>query len=401
MMARVAMYYPWIYVKGGIERTILELATRSRHDWTVFTSHYRPEDTFPGYSDLRVKQIGSVSVRRNVRSVAGACGSLLAQSGRWDGYDALMVSCDGIGNLLALRARGLPLLCLCHTPLKISYDPHARARWLQLFRPSLPTRAGVWLFRQVDRLAWKRYQRVFCVSEEVQRRLLAAGVIPATRTQIVHPGVDLDSLAPTGAREPFFLLPGRVMWSKNIELGLQAFLNLKLRSEDERVRASRLVIAGMVDEKSRWYLDQLRALAGGRDDIEFVVSPSDDQLFSLYDRCTAVLLPPPNEDWGIVPLEGMAFGKPVIAVDQGGPVESIIHAETGFLYPADPAAWADAMFRLITEPDLYAAMSRAARLRAQRYSWQSFVDSIDEYLDELLAVSANRQSVALHDAHRV
>ncbi len=398
---RVATYYPWIYLKGGIERTILELTKRSRHDWTIFTSHYRPEDTFPGYADLDVKQIGSVSVRRNVLSVASACAKLLVQSGNWDGYDALMIHCDGVGNLLAMRAQGVPLLCLCHTPLKISYDPHARARWLRLFRPNLLTRGAVSLFTRVDRLAWKRYQRVFCVSQEVQRRLLTAGVVSPERTQIVHPGVDLDGLVPTGAREPFFLIPGRIMWSKNIELGLRAFFEFKSRSEDEAVRQSRLVVAGTVDEKSQSYLARLRRLAEEREDVEFIVCPQDDELFDLYDRCTAVLYPPPNEDWGIVPIEAMAFGKPVIAVERGGPAESIVHGETGFLCPDNPTAWADAMFRLVTEPYFYDGLSRAARLRAQQYSWQSFADGIDGYLDRLSPLAVDRQPVAIQNARRV
>lgn len=398
---RIATYYPWIYLKGGIERTILELANRSRHDWTVFTSHYRPEDTFPGYADLDVRQIGSVSVKRNALSVAAACARLLAQSTNWDGYDALMINCDGVGNLLALRARGLPLLCLCHTPLKISYDPHARERWLRLFRPNFLTRAGVSLFRQVDRLAWKRYKRVFCVSTEVQRRLRSAGVVTPQRTQVIHPGVDVDTLVPTGKREPFFLMPGRVMWSKNIELGLQAFFDFKSRSDDPAISESRLVIAGMVDDKSRWYFAHLKELAAGRGDVEFVACPSDEVLFDLYDRCTAVLFTPPNEDWGIVPLEAMAFGKPVIAIERGGPAESIAHEETGFLCSDDPSTWAESMVKLTTDPALYERQSRAARQRAQRYDWQSFVDEIDEYLDGLAAPMADEQPLAVQDAHRV
>lgn len=398
---RIAMYYPWIYLKGGIERTILELANRSRHDWTVFTSHYRPEDTFPGYAALDVRQIGAVSVKRNLFSVASACARLLVQSGRWDGYDALMISCDGIGNLLALRAHGLPVLCLCHTPLKISYDPHAKKRWLQLFNPSLATRAGVSIFRRIDRLAWKRHKRIFCVSREVERRLESAGVVSPGQTQVVHPGIDLDALVPTGRKEPFFLLPGRIAWPKNVELGLDAFADFKSRSDCPEVRESRLVVAGMVDDKSRPYLASLRDMSSDRGDVEFVLGPSDEQLFDLYDRSLAVLFTPPNEDWGIVPLEAMAFGKPVIAVNRGGPAESIVHRETGILCDDDPSSFADAMLELATKPDLYDSLSRAALKRAQRYSWQSFVEDIDKYLDELAAPAAQEQLLAVKDAHRV
>ncbi len=322
---RVAVYHPWIYLKGGIERTILELVTRSRHRWTIFTSCYLPEETFPEFQQLEVVEIAPVSVNRSLASVAMACARLLLAKWNWKGFDALMISCDGPGNLLALRSNGVPLLCLCHTPLKIAYDPYAKERWRRLAKPSLLTRAGVRLFTWIDRWAWKRYRRVFCVSGEVERRLRYAGLAEPGTTEVVHPGVDVERLAPSGRREPFFLLPGRIMWTKNVELGIRALMELKRSHRDvASVQPLRLVIAGMVDAKSRPYLAWLRELAVGRDDIEFVVCPPDADLFDLYDRCLAVLFTPPNEDWGIVPLEAMAFGKPVVSVNRGGPVESVL-----------------------------------------------------------------------------
>lgn len=397
---RAAMYYPWIYVKGGIERTILEIVKRSRHDWTVFTSHYRPEDTFPEFADIEVKQLGSVSVKRDVLSVARACAELLLRSSEWSGYDALMVSCDGIGNLVALRPGRTPVLCLCHTPLKISYDPYARERWMRLFQPSLLSRVGVGTFRLVDRLAWRRYRRVFCVSREVERRLEAAGVVRPGRTEVVHPGIDTVRMVPSGRKEPFFLIPGRIMWSKNIELGLRAFIEMKAGSKRPEVRMSRLVVAGMVDEKSQLYLRQLRDLVAGRNDVEFVLSPTDDELLDLYDRCYAVLFTPPNEDWGIVPLEAMAFGKPVVAVGRGGPAESIVDGETGYLRGDSPSSFAGAMSVLLGLPEVYERMSTAARQRALRYDWTSFVGRIDEYLGELVAEPVAKE-LSVRDAHRV
>ena len=44
---RLAVYHPWTYLRGGIERVLAELLTRSRHDWTLFTHHYEPAATFP------------------------------------------------------------------------------------------------------------------------------------------------------------------------------------------------------------------------------------------------------------------------------------------------------------------------------------------------------------------
>lgn len=383
---RAALYHPWIYLKGGIERTILELVTRSRHDWTIFTSKYLPEETFPQFRDLDITEFAPVSVNRNWAPVAMACAQLLLVGREWQRFEALLVSCDGIGNLVTLRADGVPLLCLCHTPLKVAYDPLTNQRWRRLHRPNLLTRAGVRLFTWIDRRTWKRYRRVFCVSQEVEGRLRNAGVVAPGQTEVVHPGVDVDRMAPSGRREPFFLLPGRIMWTKNVELGIDAFTELKRRRARANGRGPlRLVIAGMVDAKSRPYLENLRDLTSGHDDVEFVLNPRDDDLFDLYDRCLAVLFTPPNEDWGIVPLEAMAFGKPVVAVNRGGPAESVLHGQTGFLCPPTPDEFAAAMESLLADPDLYRRMSAAARERAFRYRWQSFVGKIDDYLDSLVS----------------
>jgi alpha-1,3/alpha-1,6-mannosyltransferase len=377
---RLALYHPWIYLRGGIERTLLELVRHSRHDWTLFTSRFEPGNTFPEFRSLDVQRLGDVPVRRNVTSVAKACFQVALSGRDWSGYDALMISNDGIANLLALRSTGAPLLGFCHTPLKVAYDYKTRARWLALRKPDATTRAGVALFAAIDRPLWRRYRRIFCNSREVETRLLDSGLARCSQTEVTHPGVDTEVLAPSGRREPFFLVPGRVMWTKNIELAIEAFLAFKLGSAN---RDFRLVIAGMVDEKSRPYFKRLRSIAMGCSDIEFVVSPSDEELFDLYDRSFAVLFTPPNEDWGIVPLEAMSFGKPVISVASGGPQESVLDGTTGFLRPPLADRFTTAMKRLIREPELYGRMSAAARERARLFSWEVFAERIDGYIDGL------------------
>lgn len=389
---KVAIYHPWIYLKGGIERTILELATRSRHDWTIFTGRYVPEDTFEGYRDLDVVQSAPVSVVRRVGPVARACFRLLTHREDWSGYDALVVSCDGISNLLTLRAQGPPMICICHTPLKVAYDEHTAARWRAMMKPGPGARLGVRLFMLADRFTWRRYARVFCVSDEVRRRIVSRGLIDPARTEVLHTGVDISRFSPTGRQEPYFLLPGRIMWTKNIELGINAFLRMKGADD---AGEPRLVVAGAVDEKSRGYFAQLRRLAADRRDIEFVVSPADSELLDLYDRCFAVLFTPPNEDWGLVPLEAMAFGKPVIAVDRGGPRESVAHGETGLRCPSDEGEFARAMRTLWEDPSLVAAMSRASIARARRYDWSHYVERLDSYIEELAGGAARESGAAI------
>jgi glycosyltransferase involved in cell wall biosynthesis len=391
---RVAAYHPWVYLKGGGERTLLELMRRSRHDWTLYTNHFEPESTFPGFRDLPVVELGRVSVRRTVAHVAGACLRVLAQPIPLDGAGALMISSEGLGNLVALRPRPLPVFCFCHTPLKVAYDPFTRHRYFTE-RPGAFTRWAIGLYTRVDRLGWRRYERVFCNSREVANRVLGARLVAPGRVEVNYPGVDLTQFDPDGPREPYFLLAGRIARTKTIELGIDAFLRLKRRHPS--AAGYRLVIAGMVDQKSWSYYRDMIARAAADPAISFVVDPTDATLFDLYRRCHAALFTALNEDWGLVPLEAMAAARPVIAVKRGGPLESIVDGETGLLCPAEPAAFAEAMAQLVARPERAAVMGVAARRHVARFSWEAFVGRMDDYVEAL--VLKTRAIRGEYDAH--
>lgn len=77
--------------------------------------------------------------------------------------------------------------------------------------------------------------------------------------------------------------------------------------------------------------------------VRFLPSFSDQQRSALLAACVALLYTPVNEHFGIVPLEAMAAGRPVVACDSGGPRESVLHGQTGFLCRPTPASFAAAM----------------------------------------------------------
>lgn len=376
---RPALYYPWVYLKGGAERVLVELMTRSRYEWTLYTNHFEPDSTFPELSRLDIIQLGEVSVRRSLQHVSGAVVRLLTQRLDLRRHDALFVVSEGLGNFVAARST-VPTSCICLTPLKVVYDSVTRARFYRgRVRPA--HRAAFALYELFDRPTWDTYVRVFTNSEEVRRRLLDARLVTPPRIEVAHHGVDTEVWSPRGAREQFFLVPGRIMWQKNIELVLDAWARFK---PTPVANDFELVIAGMVDVKSRPYLQSLIAQARGRRDVRFVVSPDDPELLRLYQRCWAVVFPPLNEDWGLVPLEAMACGKPVLATDRGGPRESVVDGETGFLRIDHPHAFSTALDTLVSMPpaelDL---MSAQARLRALDFPWSNFVNRIDDHVEEL------------------
>lgn len=379
---KVALYYPWVYLRSGVERMILELVRRSEHDWTIFTSHYNADQTFPGFRDLPVVELDGVSVGRGYSAVSHAALTILKQKIDLDGYDALVVSSEGLGDFVTFRNHSLPVICYCHTPLKVVHDSFVRKRYLdENRRMRIPFYLFSRLFCFFDKLAWKKYDYIFCNSNEVKRRILKAKLAPADKVEILSPGLDVKRMMPSWEYQKYFVVVGRVKWWKNLELAIESFIEFK-RAHPEFVDF-KLRIAGMVEIGSEIYLSKLKSLAGDSDDVVFTRNPDEEELMAAYRSSYCLLFPSLNEDWGMTPIEAMGFGKPVIAVNQGGPSESIIDGETGLLVKPHPRAFADAMARLAGDPELVRSMGEAGVSHVQKYDWSHFVERFDTYISSL------------------
>jgi glycosyltransferase involved in cell wall biosynthesis len=179
-------------------------------------------------------------------------------------------------------------------------------------------------------------------------------------------------------RRRTFLVAGRIMWQKQVELAIDALAIARGAGLD-----CDLVVAGAVDAKSKPYLAALRARAAGLP-VTFEPDPTDERLAELYRTSLALVFTPRNEDFGMVPLEAMASGLPVLAVDAGGPTESVLHARTGWLLANEPAAFADAMLDVASasEGEL-GPLRRASRSRAAEFGWDGFVARVDDVLEDV------------------
>lgn len=109
---RVALYHPWVYLKSGLERTLLEIHRRSRHQVTIYTSHYDRDGTYPELARAGVVELPRVSVRRSYGPVIAAAAQIARTRMDPDAFDALVISCDGLGDLLTLRNHDKPVMAL-------------------------------------------------------------------------------------------------------------------------------------------------------------------------------------------------------------------------------------------------------------------------------------------------
>ncbi len=184
------------------------------------------------------------------------------------------------------------------------------------------------------------------------------------RSVIVHPPVDTEFYQPTGAApEPFALVVSALVPYKRVDLAIDAC----------RLAGVPLVVVGQGPEQAR-----LEALAGPT--VRFTGPLPDEQVRDLYRRARVVMLPG-VEDFGLVPVEAQACGRPVVALAEGGATETVVDGVTGLLVPvATPEAFAHALERLPTlEVD-----SAAIRTHALQFSREVFLDRFERELDDLL-----------------
>jgi alpha-1,3/alpha-1,6-mannosyltransferase len=178
---------------------------------------------------------------------------------------------------------------------------------------------------------------------------------------------------------------------KNLPLALKAFKLLErivTRQEWDRLH---LVIAGGYDSRNRENLehhDELAVIAENlelKDKVTFLRSLSDEIKVKLLNRCRLLFYTPTNEHFGIVPLEAMYLSRPVIAVNSGGPTETIVHEQTGFLCESDPEDFANAAVRIIKDSKLGEKMGEMGRKRVeQRFSFEAFTEKLDKIVLSLV-----------------
>lgn len=356
----------------------MEIKRRSRHDWEIFTGFYDAESTYPELKQMGVRELKRVSVDRRYSAVIRAGMTIATTRIKNPEIDALVVSCDGLGSFINFANPDISSVCLCFTPLRAVYDPEYRTRRLSTNRSARVLQIMIEkVYRQLDKRAWHHYRHVFCISNEVKQRVLNGGLCEPSRIEITYPGIDGAQRSLSTQRDSFFFLPGRIMWTKNIELAIEAFHVFKARTNSD----FSLKIAGMIDAKSKAYYEELRKLAGDDPSIEFILDPTDTEMKHYYRRCYAVLFAAFNEDLGITPMEAGMFGKPVIAVNRGGPREIVVHEQTGLLVEPKVEAFCSAMSRLLVEPDEALRMGISNFDRSKLFTWERFVDSIDGYFD--------------------
>jgi glycosyltransferase involved in cell wall biosynthesis len=248
----------------------------------------------------------------------------------------------------------------------------------------------------VERAILARAHRILATCTDEVRELGLLGAAPS-RVSVVPCGVDLTRFWREGPVEPRtrrhrLLTVARLVPRKGVREVLAALAEL----DDVE-----LVVAGGPPPDALHRDPEARALSraardlGVADRVSLRGQVSRDELPALYRSADLVVCAPWYEPFGIVPLEAMGCGVPVVATAVGGLLDTVVDGVTGVLVPPRrPDALASAIRDLLADPDRRTAMGSASTRRARLYSWPRVAAATHRVYEDVVAEAALSEAAA-------
>ena len=283
---------------------------------------------------------------------------------------------SGVAALSLREAWGIPMVQMFHT---LGVMKNRIAQRVEEREPDIRMRIETELMHAADRLI------LATPAEQAQLQWLYR--VDTANATIIPPGVDLNVFYPRPREEAkaaiqapadsfLLLFVGRIEALKGIDTLLRAVAVLRTRGSCECGQLSLAIIGGDPDLPAERQTDEMRRVMALRDElglselVTFLGKQDQDALPDYYAAADCVIMPSHYESFGMVALEAMACGTPVIASEVGGLAFLVQDGTTGFTVPdQDPEALADRICLLVSDPEMRTRMSKQAHLHAQGYDW--------------------------------
>lgn len=197
---------------------------------------------------------------------------------------------------------------------------------------------------------------------------------------VCYQGVDVNFFKPA----PNFHKSGQLLSVGRIEPRKgHLFLLRTISKIPKDQRPPLIIVCDAVDQKLRVILEsESKALAV---DLKIIHRPPQEELRDLYRSSSLVLCASIYEPFGLVPIEAMACGAPVLAVKEGGFVETVLDGQTGFLLDRDERSWAQKIKECLTDPPRMERMGQEGRKSVlTRWTWDLFADRLEKITEEVL-----------------
>lgn len=357
--ARIAIFHDYFRAIGGGEKLILTLARHLKAD-VITTDVDRAQIAKLGFEDVRIISLGSLVKTSPFKMFHGMVKFYRCDFSRE--YDRFIFS-----GTLALYAahRHRPNVWYCHTPTRIYYDLREQviaARKNLVSRAAVATAIGILSY--IDKRAVAHVDRIAANSRNTAGRIKrflgrdSTVVYPPCDTSRFHYEEDGD----------YWLSVNRLYPEKRVEVQVNAF---------RRMPDRRLVIIGDYGkgDVAAKYAERIKGEKPSN--VIVIGNVAEEELIEYYSRCRGFITTAHDEDFGMTVVEAMASGKPVIAVDEGGYLESVIDGITGVFIKCSEDSLIAAVREISANPGEY----RDACLdQGRKFDVSIFLRKMDEML---------------------
>lgn len=346
---RVAIVHDVINQYGGAEKVLEELHALFP-DAAVLAPSYHADSLPPHFRQwgIRTSWLDRLPGANRFHRLVFPLYPFAMHSLSVEGYDLVISSSFNFAHNITTGPHTAHL-CYCHSPSRFLWDFEAYARRegfgalkRSMIVPFLPP------LRALDLAAAQGVDHWVATSDLVRRRI---SKIYRRRSAVLAPPIDVNEFHVSPRHDGYYLLLMRLVGWKRADIAIEACSRLGLK----------LVVAGSGRDEAR-----LRKIAGPS--VEFVGRVDGERKADLFSRCAAFILPA-IEDFGITPLEAMASGRPVIALGQGGVLDTVIPGVTGEFF-ADQNV--DALVDLLRRFDAEAYDPAVIRRHAEAFDRHVF-----------------------------
>lgn len=357
---KIALVHDYLVQYGGAER-VLECFAELFPEAPIYTLLYDERAMHGRFKDRRIYTsfLQKLPFSKEHHRLFPLLMPAAIESFDFSAYDVVLSDSSSYAKGIITKPHTLHI-CYMHTPMRYAWDDCQKytrdfhfPSFLKKMVPYAMNPIRLW-----DRVSADRMDKVIANSNFVARRIAKYYRRSAT---VIHPPVMLDRFRPQENRdEGYYLIVGRLIAYKRTDIAIAAFNRLGLK----------LKIVGRGPEMKR-----LKKSAGKN--IEFCGRLSDKELAAAYRGCRAVVFPQ-EEDFGIVAIEALASGKPLIAFDGGDIVEHVRDGETAVLFSEQTS---EDIERAVKKFEKMSLDGVACRKVAEKFGKEEFKRKIKEYVE--------------------
>jgi len=354
---KVALVHDYLKEYGGAER-VLEAFLEIWPKAPVYTLVYLPNFLGP-----HKKRFNHWEVRPIIPSWLPFLGKLISPLrlvapflfGHLDltEFDLVIVSATGAYNPNLVKTKKGTHFCYCHTPPRYLYGLPTAREWKKHWWIRIPAEIANHFLRMIDFKSAQKVDLFIANSKNTAERIRK---FYQKEARVIYPPAEVGPRSLVVNRQPgkYFLAGGRLARAKRVDLAIEACTKLNLP-----LKVFGRIFAG--------YGEGLKKIAGPR--VDFLGEVGEKEKTKLFAGCKAFIFSAEEEDFGIVPVEAMAAGKPVIALRQGGVKESVIEGETGEFFE-EPKV--ESLLKVLRDfrPEKY--QPEACWAQAERFSKKHF-----------------------------